>query len=180
MQLPQVDPAPMHPCAHCATLQKTCCQTAEILVTSGDLARISRHTGLAPDEGRFWERRVPVDPEYLDDDADDPNWKRWTVAPDNTRRVLRKQKNGDCMFLGQRGCILPENVRPIVCRLYPFSYTESGIQGEDAGYCPKRAVAPEAPDMVTALGMTLDAAERWHAALYDELRTGRESACGSV
>lgn len=163
----------MHPCARCAQVQKTCCQRAEILVTEGDKARIARHTGRTD----FWERRRPADAEYLDDDADDPNWKRWTVAADGTRAMLKKQANGDCGFLGERGCVLPEEVRPIVCRLYPWSYTESGLVGEEEHYCPTELFYTRGTPgvtMLTILGMRPADGQRWHAMLYEELRTGRE------
>lgn len=163
--------APRHPCAKCARIQKTCCQRAEIVLTEGDLARIARHTG-GPE---FWERRTPTDPSYTEPDPDDPNWQRWTVEPDGTRRVLRRLPAGDCTFLGKDGCTLPGDVRPLVCRLYPWRYTEKGIDGIDDGYCPTARVAPPGRTMIQALDM--DAAEglRWHRMLYEELRTRREA-----
>jgi Fe-S-cluster containining protein len=155
-------------------MQKTCCQRAEILVTDGDLARIARHTN----QTDFWERRAPKDPEYLDDDADDPDWKRLTVHPDGTRRVLKRHPSGDCTFLGKAGCVLPEEVRPIVCRLYPWSYTHEGLQSEDADYCPIEKLDPAGKhggSMLRILKMNPADAQRWHTMLYHELKTGQES-----
>lgn len=157
----------MHPCAKCATIQKTCCQRAEILVTFGDVARIQGHTG-RPDD--FTEYRAPVDPSYLDQDEDDPNWLRYTIRSDGTRHVLKRQPGGDCTFLGPQGCILPEEVRPLVCRLYPFMYNEQGLTGSDEGYCPVERVAPPGVTMLTVLGMSPADGERWRSMLYDELR----------
>lgn len=157
--------ADLHPCARCARVQKTCCQRTEILVTAGDVARIAAHTGRAD----FWERRRVRDSAYLDDDPDDPHWRPATVAADGTRAMLVKRANGDCSFLGEQGCVLPEETRPLVCRLYPFEYTHAGILGEDPEYCPRPLVDPAGVGMARVLGMRAEDAERWRSQLYREL-----------
>ena len=157
-----------HPCARCATMQRTCCQRAEILVTEGDVERIARHTG----QSDFFERRAPADPSYLDADEDDPNWLRYSVRSDGTRRVLHRQENGDCGFLAANGCTLPLETRPLVCRLYPFAYNESGLVGTDSEYCPTAVLAPEGQPMTAVLGITDDQAQSWQRQLYEELRHG--------
>lgn len=168
-----------HPCATCARLQRTCCQRAEIVITAGDRARIARHVG-ADD---FWSDRAPEDPSYVEPDPDDPEWAKLTVRADGTRRVLRRRPGGDCVFLGAHGCTLPEGVRPLVCRLYPFAYTARGLAGIDDGYCPTTLLLPPAgpgATMLTVLRMRPEQGERWRSALYDELRSGTESPCGSA
>lgn len=195
----------LHPCARCASTQKTCCQTAQIVVTSGDVARIAAHTGRTD----FTHRTPPSDPSYAEADPDDPNWVRYTIAPDGTRRVLRKQDGqtpgaggrrgdaGDCTFLGEAGCVLPVEVRPLVCRLYPFMYNEQRLEGPgdesgglDESYCPTRLffdasrralpasnLPPGTPrtTMLTVLQMDPKDGERWRAKLYEELREDREA-----
>lgn len=163
-----------HPCATCAGLQKTCCQRAEIVITEGDRARIARFTGRTG----FATRLAPERAAYAEADPDDPNWQRWTIAEDGTRAVLRRRPAGDCSFLGAAGCTLPEDVRPLVCRLYPWSYTERGLQGLDDEYCPKQALLPRdqpGATMLTVLGMDPVVGERWRRMLYEELRTREES-----
>jgi Fe-S-cluster containining protein len=167
--------ATLHPCARCAAVQRTCCQRAEILVTAGDVARIAQFqaAGRAPaNPADFVERRAPADPEYVRPDPDDPNWLRYTVAADGTRRMLRKQANGDCTFLGAQGCVLPENVRPLVCRLYPYSYSERGLDGVDSEYCPTALLAPDGRSMAEVLDIPAATAEGWRRQLYEELRHG--------
>jgi Fe-S-cluster containining protein len=190
----------LHPCATCAATRKTCCQQAEIVVTSGDVARIAERVGRSD----FTRRTRPSDPAYLEADPDDPNWVRYTLAPDGTRLVLAKQDGlqpghsghrgqaGDCTFLGPAGCALPEGVRPLVCRLYPFMYTERGLDGPesasgglDESWCPthlffdadRRALPmstlpPGTPrtTMLTVLRMDPVEGERWRGMLYEELR----------
>lgn len=155
----------MHSCARCATLQKTCCQRAEVIVTQGDEKRIQAATGRID----FSERRPVSNPAYLDHE-DDPNWQRWTVAPDGTRQVLKRQDNGDCTFLTSSGCALPLETRPLVCRLYPFTYTERGLEGVNADYCPS-AVIPSGKSILQVLDMRQIDGERWRRMLYQELRT---------
>lgn len=150
-------------CAKHALMERTCCQTAEVLLTEGDKARIATHTGRTD----FWERKAPADPSYADQD-DDPNFLAWGFHPDGTRPILRKKENGDCGFLGTAGCTLPMDVRPLICRLYPYDYTERGIHGV-AGGCPAEVVPPGST-ILEVVGMRRDDADRWHRMLYRELR----------
>jgi uncharacterized protein len=91
MRLPVTsDPSPIHPCARCATLQETCCQVADVLVTEGDRARIEAQVGHA----EFWERRVRV-PRWEYDETD-PNWAQMTTRTDGTCTLLKRRTNGDC------------------------------------------------------------------------------------
>ena len=164
----------VHPCARCASVQKTCCQRAEIVVTRGDIDRITQHTGRAD----FWSWRPPESPAYTEQDPEDPNWVRYTVNERGDRRTLHRMPNGNCVFLGSHGCILPGEVRPLVCRLYPYAYTEQGITGLDDEYCPREMLIPKdqpKATMLTVLGMNPDDGRRWHAMLYDELRRERAS-----
>jgi Fe-S-cluster containining protein len=131
------------------------------MLTEGDKARVAAYTGRAD----FWELRAPSDPSYASQD-DDPNWVRWGFYPDGTRPVLERRANGDCMFLGEAGCTLPLETRPLICRLFPYQYTEAGL--EEAAGCPAEVIPPGS-DMLTMLGMVRRDAERWHAQLYEEL-----------
>lgn len=150
-------------CAKHAQVERTCCETSEVFVTEGDRSRIAAHAGRTD----FWERRAPVDPSYLDQ-PDDPVWLERAFAPDGTRPILRRGPSGACTFLGTEGCTLPVEVRPLVCRIYPFEYTERGVEGV-GGRCPSYVVPPGGTLLAT-LGMNREDAERWHRILYRELR----------
>ncbi|MEW6238537.1 MAG: hypothetical protein AB1656_24385 [Candidatus Omnitrophota bacterium] len=152
-------------CAQCARVQRTCCQYTDVLVTDGDILRIREYT----DQPDFYENRIPVDPSYLDQN-DDPNWNAYTVLPDKSRRVLKQQENRDCIFLTEQGCVLPLEARPLVCRLYPIYFTESGLDGLAEG-CPPQLQTPGKP-LLDAVGVDIVSAERWRHLLYHELRTG--------
>lgn len=151
-------------CARCARHQKNCCQLPQIFVTRGDVRRIEAETG----RSGFFEFRLPDDPAYSDQD-DDPLWRDNVIQPDGTRRVLKKQANGDCTFLGPAGCTLTPQARPLVCRLYPFDYTAAGILDELASGCPLELLLP-GQDLIPTLGMSRVQAERWHEQLYAELQ----------
>lgn len=66
--------------------------------------------------------------------------------------------------------MLDEETRPIVCRLYPYSYNHAGLLGEDPDYCPTATLKPPGGSMVALLQMTRARAEVWRADLYRELR----------
>jgi Fe-S-cluster containining protein len=160
-------------CSHCARCQRTCCQFTEIYVSLGDLARIAAHTGSRD----FFEYAAPVDPDYQT--QDDPVWQTHVFREDGTRRVLKHHPNGDCHFLTPTGCNLPQKVRPLVCRLYPFQYDERGLLDVAGQYCPMNFLAP-GQDLVVVLNMKFEDAVHWHEQLYAEIREEKRHACSSV
>lgn len=152
----------MRLCATCAGQGKSCCINRDILVSSGDLQRISAYTGLSD----FFEKRSPQTTAYLDQD-NDPNWNPYTLQPDGTRRVLKYSRPGICWFLTGSGCLLPEEVRPLVCRLHPVEYNEAEILGVSPE-CPTEHL-PAGVALLTNLAMDLNVAENWRQQLYGEL-----------
>lgn len=151
-------------CVRCAQTQRTCCQICEIYITPGDLERITAYTG----KSDFFEYRRSANPEYLDQ-SDDPLWAACVFRPDGTRRVLRRSESEGCLFLGRGGCRLPLEVRPLVCRLYPFDYTEHGLQSVNGTMCPIQLLAP-GETLLQSLGMDAEMAEEWRSQLYAEIR----------
>ena len=150
-------------CVQCACHQKTCCQETEIYVTPGDVNRIEQH--IHRDD--FFEFRAPTDPIYADQD-DDPVWQQKVFRPDGTRRVLKHQANHDCTFLGEKGCVLPADVRPLICRLYPYDYTAAGLKTDPSEGCPRHLIA-NGQSVFEAVQIHSDDAQRWHSMLYQEL-----------
>lgn len=155
-------------CARCAQLGPTCCQQREIFVTVGDRERIALHGG----DRDFWEYRAPADPSYLDQ-REDPTWLALAFRADQTRAILRRADNGNCRYLGSAGCRLPLEVRPLVCRLYPYEYTAAGITGV-SGDCPQEVIPPGST-ILKVLDMRAADAIRWHRMLYAELHAGKEN-----
>lgn len=151
-------------CVRCSFVQDTCCETSEVYVTPGDVRRITTHTG----KNGFYEFRVPEDPVYLKHD-DDPLWKSRVFRPDGTRRVLRREPGGACTFLGELGCRLPADVRPLLCRLYPYDFNEREILPMLARGCPLELVRPGG-HLLGELDMRIEDAQAWHRQLYEEIR----------
>lgn len=150
-------------CVTCAGTGKTCCQQNDILLTQEDAKRIARHIGTAA----FYEYRRPLDPGDLGDRGD-ANWLTYTLRPDGTRRVVLFKGGGDCFFLEATGCILPQDTRPLICRLHPLLYTEAGVSGVSPD-CPAEFLAA-GETVLESVGMELATGREWHAQLYDELR----------
>ena len=151
-------------CVRCAAHQKTCCQTSEVTVTLGDVRRIAEHTG----QSEICEFRQPSDPVYLSH-PDDPIWLETVIQPDGSRRVLRRRENGDCQFLGANGCTLPIEVRPLICRIYPYDYNEQGLHQRLASGCPLELLRPQ-ESLLAALDVDRHQADAWHKQLYAEIR----------
>jgi Fe-S-cluster containining protein len=159
---------------------KTCCQTSEVYVTPGDVRRIAEYIAqespvqgdFAPEDfahADFFEYRVPVDPIYVKSHADDPTWQRFVFRRDGSRRILRRRDDGGCVFLGPHGCTLPGDVRPLLCRLYPFDFNEHGIYRTLARGCPLELLR-RGQNLLQALDMDAAAARAWHRQLYEEIR----------
>ncbi len=159
-------------CVRCARHMRTCCQTSEVYATPGDVQRIEKFTGKV----NFTEFRRPDNPVYLEQD-DDPVWERCVFRPDGTRRVLDRQPNGDCVFLGEEGCVLPLETRPLICRIYPYDYTAEGLRDELARGCPTELLG-DGEELLEALHIDRSDAVRWHSQLYQEIKT--EPRAGAV
>jgi len=158
-------------CVRCARHRKTCCQLSEVYATPGDVRRIALYTGLDPvGEDSFVCFTLPENPVYVVDD--DPTWQEFVVRPDGMRRTLRRAANGDCVFLGPQGCTLPLDVRPLVCRIYPFDFNDQGLRRDLAPGCPLELLSP-GQGLVEALEMNVADARAWHRQLYAEIRQER-------
>lgn len=155
-------------CFKCSLNGTSCCKGTQICLTSGDIVRISRFLGIR----HFFTIEMP-DIVYLDP-GDDPTWIALTIRPDGQRRVLKRTMDKSCTMLGENGCQLPLLVRPLVCRLHPYEFTEKGISGVDPT-CP---ISQERdwPSVMEQLGMAVSATNQWHSMLYCELRSDKASA----
>lgn len=151
-------------CERCAKLGKTCCQEREIYVTPGDVQRIAGKTG----QSDFYDFCKASDPSYEDQD-DDPIWAAYVFKADGTRRVLKRNSWGDCIFLGQSGCMLALDIRPLVCRLYPYSYNAEGLYKELEEGCPVHLLEPGQSLEQAIAGCCRENAYQWHKNLYAEI-----------
>ena len=157
-------------CVRCAQHMKTCCQTSEVYTTPGDVRRISEFTG----QEDFTEFRQVEDPIYLDQD-DDPIWNEHVFRADGSRRVLKRKPGGDCTFLGDQGCVLPLETRPLICRIYPYDFTAEGLLERLAKGCPTQLI-PTGKTLLQALDIDRSDAQRWHKQLYEEILTEQDAS----
>jgi Fe-S-cluster containining protein len=127
------------------------------------MRRINAVTG----ENQYVEWARTSDPAYLDQ-VDDPVWRRYVFRNDGSRRILKRRPNGDCIFLSPHGCLLAMEVRPLLCRLHPFTYTADHIDNEPDTDCPRHLlVAGES--VFEAIHTSMELARQWHRQLYEEI-----------
>jgi Fe-S-cluster containining protein len=151
-------------CALCALQGKTCCVETDIFVTKGDVRRIFDFTK----KHDFYEFRRCATEAYRDQ-TDDPQWDRQVFRPDGTRRVVKRETSGRCLFLSTTGCTLPLDIRPLVCRLHPHLYNAQGFYPELAPECPIHLLSPGKLPEQTIQGFRQEEAEHWHHLLYQEI-----------
>ncbi len=157
-------------CQRCAKLMPTCCQNSEIYVGPGDVDRIVKSIG----RNDFFEYRHPSDPSYSPQPAEDPLWAALVFRPDGTRRVLKQSPSGDCIFLGQEGCILGVTIRPLICRLFPYEYTTSSISTQMSSRCPTALLEP-GETLDQAIGLSWEETINWHRQLILEIHAETEA-----
>ena len=142
-----------------------CCLNRQIVLTLGDIDRIAAHLG----HRDFFIMERP-EPWYLEPSYD-PEWLPKVMSPDGYLRVLKRNEGSRCGMLTNTGCILPFKVRPLVCQLHPYMYTEKEILGIDES-CP---ISREQDGfaILDRLDMPLSKAIGWKHQLYDELNEER-------
>lgn len=154
-------------CTECSKRQLSCCQDSDPFVTLGDIKRISMYYG-----DDFYEN-VDAAQIYLDcvKEQNDPLWDSVTIR-NGKRRVIKKgNDNISCYFLTKNGCMLPTELKPLVCRLYPYGFTENGLFISESAGCPTDLVGDNQPK---AVGINEKDAVYWHEELYKELLEERK------
>ncbi|MDY7232619.1 YkgJ family cysteine cluster protein [Hyalangium rubrum] len=172
-------------CARCPKLLgKSCCEPrgteSLAMVTRSDVERIAAHTWLAP---RRFIREVGVSEEEAADFE-----ARWPLYRGYFRRgpvqLTLLAKEGACVFYErERGCMLPADVRPIACRLYPFErwadgswslavgrYGDLQAAREEGSACLAVEEAESMEQVLVAFGTTREVVEALGAQLAEEAR----------
>lgn len=105
----------MSVCLECSKKQDTCCQKYFIYLTHGDRERIIHHT-----RSTDFLSEIPCTlniEEHL------------TTGKSKVTCSLIKMEDHGCFFLSANGCSLPLDVRPLCCRIYPYTWDRSSING---------------------------------------------------
>ncbi len=150
------------PCKRCALAGTSCCKNHQIVLTTGDFERIARFTG-----NQDFSVTGPLIVEEIQTDYD-PQWLPLIMESGNHVKFLRRTPEKTCILLTENGCQLPFDHRPLMCRLYPYTYTEDDILGIDTA-CPI-SKENEWTKILEQLEMPSQKAREWRAMLYSEIR----------
>jgi Fe-S-cluster containining protein len=152
-------------CIACAQKGQSCCRNVHIYLTRGDVRRIGSQC-----PGEDFYHLAPLTSDY-EDGGGDPTWNPAILDASGRRRIVRQKDTGDCCFLTETGCRLPSDVRPLLCRIYPYDFREHGLCGISAS-CP---VVNEIQwlHILEASEMKQSNARQWVAQLYDEIAAER-------
>ncbi len=115
-------------CSRCPkALGSSCCEVLPgeklATLTLADLERIGGHARLKIEA--FCEEEWLTEPEAIAYQERRPLYAGYFRH--GPRRLTLKARGGACVFLNrERGCVLPAEVRPSACQLYPFELFPSG------------------------------------------------------
>lgn len=94
-----------------------CCHGADIVMTPGDMLRLSRHFGIRPIE-------------FLDRYCYQAQWDK-AGLPVAKLRMTGEDGSGPCQFVDdEKGCTVYEN-RPVTCRYYPLGLAAIKMNGQE-------------------------------------------------
>lgn len=172
-------------CARCPRLLGTsCCEVREgehlATLTRADVARISAHTGLAA--RRFVHEEGLTEEEAAEYESLRPLYRGYFHR--GPVRLALAVRAGACVFLDKgRGCVLPEEVRPVSCRLFPFErqvdgtwsvsvgrYGDLEAAREGGGACLVVEEASAFEEVLTVFGTSREALEELGRRLAGEAR----------
>lgn len=155
-------------CLDCAAKKRSCCGNVNIYITQADVDRI-RLAGVDHD---FFSLET-LSEEYLDGGGD-PAWNPLILDESGRRRVLLQQSGGNCIFLSSTGCRLASNVRPLLCRIYPFEFLGEKIVGI-SHYCPV-SLEQNWQEILNMSEMNSVSALEWIKQLYREIYQEKKSS----
>jgi Fe-S-cluster containining protein len=78
---------------------------------------------------------------------------------------LATDAEGRCVFRGKMGCVLSDEHRPLLCRLFPFWIVGEQFYIFEYENCPQVRWAQSFPETLAAFGTTAEALEN----IYDQL-----------
>ncbi|MGE4298976.1 MAG: YkgJ family cysteine cluster protein [Desulfovibrionaceae bacterium] len=166
--LPTTNP---HICVACASQGPTCChllpgsEEHTFPLSPLEWQRILDHV---PDKGFFaHERNSPAFLASLRHLFPGEHERVEALFPSHGEHLrLATRDDGDCAFRGPDGCILPNEVRPTYCRIFPFWVFGDRITLFKPAYC----LAVRQARVVRALFDTMGMTEAEVRHLYGRLR----------
>ena len=160
-----------HICVACAAQGPTCCRLLPgseehtFPLSHLEWTRILEHV---PDQGFFAsERNSPAFLTSMRHLFSGENEALEQLFPPHGEHLrLATRPDGDCAFLGPAGCVLPNEVRPSYCRIFPFWVFGDRVTLFKPAYCLAVRRAGVVRTLFETMGMT--EAEVRH--LYGTLR----------
>lgn len=158
-------------CARCAGRGPTCCEltpgTEEVCFPVSDYER-ERILECAPDLGGFVLQ--PNTAVFIENLLRLFPGQRRAVRelfpPGGTHYRLEVDSVGKCVFLGPEGCLIPQEFRPLYCRLFPFWTDEKGrITLLEIKKCLAQQENRSAGKLLAALGTGQSEVRRLHSRL---------------
>ncbi|TFH03736.1 MAG: YkgJ family cysteine cluster protein [Candidatus Thorarchaeota archaeon] len=128
---------PHFECTKCGA----CCRDEYLLVTvtGSDIVKIAAVLGLGPDD-----MLKALDFYIMSDGVSAPVGLERIASVETERGLafmaLKKMENGDCVFLKEDLCMI-HPVRPLVCRSFPFVFSDSDSQ-RNWGLSAKKEICP--------------------------------------
>jgi len=158
-------------CDLCAEESLTCCQLnpgeeefcfplsgLEVALLTKHLPRIDGCFVLMPNSDAFVQTLMHLFPfrkEMLQ--------QRFPLGSSHLR--LATDAEGRCVFLGKMGCVLSDQHRPLICRLFPFWIVEEQFYIFEYEGCLQVKKIQSFPEMLAAFGTTAESLEN----IYDQL-----------
>ncbi len=160
-------------CARCARLRGlVCCQLPAdgnerlATLTFSDIERIEAATGMS--RRRFCEVEQ-LDPlERIFYETHRPLYRGLFVG--GVRHGLAAKRGACTFFVKGRGCSLPEEAKPIACKLYPFDFDLAGeVTLVDAPHCQALAEAEDWRHLLRLFGTSLRKLRRLRREALEEV-----------
>lgn len=87
---------------------------------------------------------------------------------------LATDAEGKCVFLGEMGCVLSDDHRPLLCRLFPFWIVGEEFYIFEYEKCSQIRRAQSFPEILAAFGTTVETLEDLHDQLCLAWRIGQD------
>lgn len=88
--------------------------------------------------------------------------------PEHERHFELKTKHTSCILLGPDGCVLPKEIRPHFCRIYPFWFFDQEPHIFQDSDCLALAGCKTIAEVFLALGTNPEALEQIHSRIFQD------------
>lgn len=120
----------MNVCAQCAKIYPTCCTLSQekgilFVLSPAEIKQIANYV----QKKNFFKTELNSAQLVQSLIAIFPDQKKDIIRiyPPNNYHFTLALKQDKCYFLGEKGCLLPRQIRPFFCRIYPFWVRERRI-----------------------------------------------------